>query len=284
MEERKMKYKKEELIESIKECKNKYGSVRKKYLNSDDSLPSYQTILNRFNTINNARKKAGIKEREGNCVYSKDELLEIIKEFFSQNPNATSDDFRKVDEYPSQQTFENRFGSWSEAKIEAGIESSFVSCLICERTFDNLSSLSKHLINGHGRRLKSSCINCGELFNRIKKKFCSKECYDEYTIKEKHPCWKENSKKQRIPFGDNWKKQREKTIERDNKKCQRCGISRKQHYEKYGFDIHVDHIKPRIKFYDKENDKLNWKESNKISNLITYCCSCHAIQESKKSN
>lgn len=55
---------------------------------------------------------------------------------------------------------------------------------------------------------------------------------------------------------------REKIIQRDNEKCQICGLKRGKHKEKYTLDIEVHHI---------DNDP----ENNKDNNLITLCTSCN---------
>ncbi len=49
---------------------------------------------------------------------------------------------------------------------------------------------------------------------------------------------------------------------RDNNKCQNCGMTREEHYDKYNLDIEVHHID-----YDKTNNSKN--------NLITLCKKCN---------
>lgn len=93
-----------------------------------------------------------------------------------------------------------------------------------------------------------------------------------------HPHWEGGVS---LPYGNNWKEQREKAIERDNETCQKCGMSRKNHYKLFKKDLAVDHIKPRRKFIDEDGD-FDEKDANKLSNLRTYCFPCHAKVEHKK--
>ena len=74
-------------------------------------------------------------------------------------------------------------------------------------------------------------------------------------------------------FGGN----REIAIQRDRERCVKCGITRIQHYEKFGFDIHVDHIDGRgagVKSVKLKN--------NSLDNLQTLCVTCHAIKDKKR--
>jgi 5-methylcytosine-specific restriction endonuclease McrA len=73
---------------------------------------------------------------------------------------------------------------------------------------------------------------------------------------EDHPRWKDNGDYYR---GPNWHRQREKARNRDNYECQKCR-SEKQ--------LQVHHITP----YDSFDD---YKEANRLQNLITLCTSCH---------
>lgn len=69
--------------------------------------------------------------------------------------------------------------------------------------------------------------------------------------------------------GSNWQVIRQKIIKRDDFKCIQCGLTREQHYEKYGRDLSVNHIKPFHQFGGKN------ELANKPSNLETLCDSCH---------
>lgn len=132
------------------------------------------------------------------------------------------------------------------------------------------------------------CQECGEMFENWERyekigraKYCSQKCYHKntyhnraegkrwkLTLKQRerssgknNPAWKGGIDK--LPYGIGWNsvlKQRVK--ERDNYQCRECGISEDIHKG----SLHVHHI---------DGDRLN----NKMENLITLCCSCHAKKQ-----
>jgi len=75
-------------------------------------------------------------------------------------------------------------------------------------------------------------------------------------------------------YGPNWQSKRESRIEIDHYQCQRCGISRADHYDKYDQDLSVHHIRRLREFNSYEN-------ANTLTNLITVCTECHKIVEGK---
>jgi len=75
-------------------------------------------------------------------------------------------------------------------------------------------------------------------------------------------------------YGPNWDEQKLKARIRDHCQCQVCGKHDGEHIEQHGRVNHVHHIKPRRDFID-DDGLLNWKESNKLSNLITLCSNHH---------
>lgn len=85
--------------------------------------------------------------------------------------------------------------------------------------------------------------------------------WEEDFTREKNPYWKGGYSKY---YGPNWRKQRRKCRERDNHTCQRCGKTNDREP-----DVH--HIKP-VHEYDVQTE---YKEMNRISNLICLCAKCH---------
>lgn len=68
-------------------------------------------------------------------------------------------------------------------------------------------------------------------------------------------------------------KNREAVIQRDNEQCVHCGVTRLQHFEKYGRDITVDHIDGKGRNAPKS------EKNNNLNNLQTLCLSCHGKKD-----
>lgn len=107
---------------------------------------------------------------------------------------------------------------------------------------------------------KINCLNCGLEFEyliqktREAPKFCSKKCFQEYSVQEKASRWEGGI--QFLPYSNEFNKKLKKNIkERDGNKCVFCG--RKE-------NLVVHHI---------DYDKMNCKEDN----LITLCKICHGF-------
>lgn len=120
--------------------------------------------------------------------------------------------------------------------------------------------------------IKMKCIVCGKEFyepkSRVdigKGKFCSKKCkyeyFSEHFAETLNPNWHGGSKDYR---GPNWNKQRKRALIRDEFTCQRCGTTE---------NLQIHHKKAYKEFSG------NWKEANKLNNLITLCGSCHSSIE-----
>lgn len=82
---------------------------------------------------------------------------------------------------------------------------------------------------------------------------------------DEHPTWKGGHEENR---GHTWRRQRERTLLRDEYQCQTCGLTNEEHLEEYDQEIHVHHIERYSSFE-------SCVEANKLSNLITLCRPCH---------
>jgi len=127
-----------------------------------------------------------------------------------------------------------------------------------------------------GKTRKSvKCDICGALkqvrlwrFEKFDKHYCSD--HHPTTAGRDSPNWKENS---RAYMGPNWKEQRSKALERANYNCESCGLTDKEHREKYDYGLHVHHIIARDNFADND------PEQNKLENLSVLCHRCHEMYE-----
>lgn len=133
-------------------------------------------------------------------------------------------------------------------------------------------------------KVRVSCDNCGNSLDRYPSQvafgphnFCNAQCRSGWLSKY-------NSGSNNVSFkggygdiyyGPNWARQKKEARSRDGHKCRHCGITEKKLSRK--LDVH--HITPFRDFgYDWEVNE-NYKEANKLSNLICLCPSCHKRAE-----
>lgn len=122
------------------------------------------------------------------------------------------------------------------------------------------------------------CESCGCGFDVVpsrenRARFCSKDCLGDFNGKnlsgENAPWWSGGH----VDYGPGWNKPKRKAVrERDEHKCQDCGMAQEDHLDKHGEKLHVHHIQKARTFDDpeKRNDK---------NNLITLCRGCHSRWE-----
>lgn len=170
---------------------------------------------------------------------------------------------------------ENIFCS-RDCKNEYGSVS--VSCNTCGSTISktkNQFERNKHNYCSQECYFKSGreiveCDECGETVEKIsyrsntKYDFCSRKCCQKHFRGKNHPDW-EGGKE--VYYGANWRKMRQRALERDNNLCLLCGKSGEQQ------SLHVHHIKP-LKTFDEPED------ANYLDNLVSLCPSCHGEVES----
>ena len=133
------------------------------------------------------------------------------------------------------------------------------------------------------QQIDVECENCGggvrvppSRVRNYDKHFCSYDCMGEYKSKtysgKNAHNWRGGYDKY---YGPNWEKQRRKARERDNYKCQDCGIKESE----YRKELSVHHI-TRLMYYKRNYDDPEWYErANRLDNLITFCKSCHSKWE-----
>lgn len=118
-----------------------------------------------------------------------------------------------------------------------------------------------------------NCDNCGATLHRYPRDdrhdrhFCDAECLGEWRA--------ENYSADGRKFGERgrfWIEQREKVLERDDYRCQNCGISEDEHNAKYDMSLHVHHRRPSRLFDSK-------REAHALDNLETLCIVCHRYKE-----
>lgn len=122
------------------------------------------------------------------------------------------------------------------------------------------------------------CSNCGDTQlvqkwrdERVENIFCNKKCYGRWMESNFLGSNNPNYSGGYNDYGGDWTKISRAVRSRD-KCCQRCGLSNEECVEEYSMQLHVHHIKPFKSFNDTET-------ANKLSNLKSYCPSCHVIVE-----
>lgn len=130
-----------------------------------------------------------------------------------------------------------------------------------------------------GKEVTKECANCGVDVTRTQSQFedrvfCSSECFGEAIAGKDHPFWSGGVASW---YGETWKKQREKALERDGYVCQSCGISENEYRSKVGRGLDVHHIIPLGAF--ESGSSIDYKAANRVSNLVSLCLPCHSKWE-----
>lgn len=132
----------------------------------------------------------------------------------------------------------------------------------------------------NGGEVQVDCAYCGgsktvkrHRAEKDKNFFCDKQCHGDYISEtrtgDNHPRWEGG---EHISFyGSNWDEQRKKALERDNTRCQRCGVDMCD----LDSELHVHHIKKLRRFREKYDEPTWWEKGNKLENLVSLCPSCH---------
>jgi 5-methylcytosine-specific restriction endonuclease McrA len=130
-----------------------------------------------------------------------------------------------------------------------------------------------HRVGTGRKRVMLRCFTCNiqverQLYQAAsgKRVFCSRACHNKWRSSDdwrgaNNPAWLGGHSQYR---GPNWKTQSRAARTRDSYSCQRC-LSPSERLE-------VHHIRPFALFSD-------YKEANKLTNLITLCPSCHGKEE-----
>ena len=121
-------YSEDDLLDALKECKQKHGRVSITEINQDDDLPSGPTYTYRFDSLADALEEAGLQEEasmarnraRGKKSKPDEELLSVLEDV-SKDGTITRKDIR-VESDVSPATFRNRFGSLESAAEEIGLE------------------------------------------------------------------------------------------------------------------------------------------------------------------
>jgi len=160
--------------------------------------------------------------------------------------------------------YEKRFGTWNNAKQEAGLE-------VWDRTGED-----NPCWRGGVTSVEYICEQCETKFTGRKdrkNKYCSLECKGEWISENKSgknsTSWRGGHETYR---GPNWQSIRTTVVKRANNTCEHINCSKSKEEIGRGLDVH--HIIP-YKYFDSH------EEANKLSNLIALCPEHHHKEEGR---
>lgn len=80
-------------------------------------------------------------------------------------------------------------------------------------------------------------------------------------------------------YGPNYEVQRHRALKRDHFRCRMpgCKMTREDHCEKFGKDLHIHHVVPVREFL--ESDTPDYEMMNDLDNLVTLCATHHTFWE-----
>jgi sulfur relay (sulfurtransferase) DsrC/TusE family protein len=113
-----------ELIDYIHKYYKKNGTIPTyNDFRDNTNYPSPNSYERKFGSWNNGIKEAGYEPYVHTQKYTDDELIDYIREFYSNyNRIPSYSDFSKNPEYPSARTYSDRFGSWKNTILKCGFE------------------------------------------------------------------------------------------------------------------------------------------------------------------
>jgi hypothetical protein len=273
-----------DLIAELQQITDEFGRPPK-YEEMEEREDAYhpETYASSFGTFNEAKRAAGL-ERQNIKNVSEEfmlEKLEMIKEDLGRDPKY--DDLFDYPTVPCPYTYEQRFGTFNDAKREAGMEVTVESRVSRE----DLKAELNRVKNEFGR---TPSVNEFREMDGVygvttyARKFGSWiEALEAAGIDpidwsgENHPAYKGGTDGY-LYYGPEWPRQRKKALERDGYECVDCGMTNEDHNSKYGNNLHVHHRKPLRDYIDSEESTR--RNANELDNLITLCHKCHRKWES----
>jgi len=157
--------------------------------------------------------------------------------------------------------------------ITAGESFETADCATCGETFRYYPSVrdgeycSNECANEpRKRQVEVTCTGCGESFERrtsLDTEYCSMSCWGEdiSTVSD----WAKL-------YRGVWHRQRRRALRRDDSECVVCGISNKEHRERFARGLEVHHIVP-VRVFDSWD--LSIADAHSLRNLVTLCRTHH---------
>lgn len=124
---REKQYSDEDVLRDLRECADRNdGRCTVKLLTNEQDLVSPSVAVDRFGSWADAKEEAGLSDgRTSNFrprEYTDEDYLELIRECEQRYGTVSQRLFDDDDSFPSSAAVRKRFGSWSDAKQEAGVD------------------------------------------------------------------------------------------------------------------------------------------------------------------
>lgn len=277
------KYTNEDILEYIKKLYNSCDSrFTAKYYkeNKTEEAPSINTIQKRIGW-KKSKEILDIDEdysSDYSGKYTKKEIISILRRVIkSTNSDTLSkaqyDVYRQSGDPSINVIRKHIFDSWNEAITEAQIETNRAASYQEHTEEDCIESIEyvSSMIDGKitMRKYRNNKKTKHPSVNFISKYFGWSRCLDKSNI-DYQKTEEENDRK----YGPNWNRKRLERLRKDDFKCQICGITQEEAYEKHSRGLQVHHIIKITKFVDPE-------VGNHLSNLVTLCLQHHGEIEVK---
>lgn len=242
-------------------------------------------IYRKFASWNELLKQAGLEANQRKDI-TDEELKREMRRLTAELGHPPSQHHMTARGEFSFKTYQERFGSWTEAKEAAGVSSAIIKPgrrVDVEECLDALREVCESL--GRAPRHKEFDEQSDYHPDTIAKTVGSwREALERVGYEwqaptgEDHPNWKGGHVKY---YGANWKQQRRKALERDDYRCQTegCEIQESDHLDIFGESIHVHHITPMREYKEEYDAPTWWEKGNGLNNLITLCKSHHSDWE-----
>ena len=189
-------------------------------------------------------------------------------------------------------------GEWRQGRFEGDGHPQWVDypvkeCEVCGVEFKSRPSLNQRFCsrrckhqwqsqltgedNPQYNRITKKCNYCGDEYD-VKpseadgSKYCSASCRMSDRTGEDHPRY--NPDKLELYYGHNWREQRTKRIIADQARCTECGMTEREHLQRYGRGLDVHHITP-LNEYGDSREEIDYEQANALPNLTTLCRGCH---------
>jgi transposase len=115
------------MLEMLRTCKQRHGECSPRAFDADDDFCSTSSVFRRFGSWSEAKEQAGISEDLSSGggrpqKYSDTQILSHLRECANRHGTATTELLDQEDNLVASSVAIERFGSWSEAKKQAGLD------------------------------------------------------------------------------------------------------------------------------------------------------------------